>query len=123
MADDHTLEEEQRTTPDELLDWLCWCFAMDGERFYPPDETAEECLEAFEGNDGDFDVDERRRGVEHGQHSRAYMTAVMFFEDLENWGYDPKARAEREIETSKDDGLELPDIDWEWYDDPGGVDG
>jgi len=100
----------------ETLEWLCWKFAKDGERFYPPDETAEECMGAVE------ELYEERTemsyregfGVEKGQHSRAYTTAVEFFVDMKRKAYDPVEMAENEVERSRENGLDLPGIDWEW---------
>lgn len=112
---DHNIDEDRRIEPDELLDWLCWCAATSGERFYPPTETAEECAEAMasESEDTAFDdVYER----ELGKHQRAYMDAFEFFHDLENHGYDPKGRAQRYIEV---DDTVLDDIDWSWWEDRG----
>jgi len=36
---------ENSSDSDDFIQWLCWMWAQDGERFYPPDETAEECTE------------------------------------------------------------------------------
>lgn len=98
-------------TADEMLDWLCWVLATEGERFYPPDETAEECIDT-QGLEDDF-----QKGAEYGQHVRAFSTAQERFRDLERHGFNPRERAEREIERAREDGLELEDIDWGWYDD------
>lgn len=112
------MADEPTYTAEEFLDWLCWSRAMDGERFYPPDETAAECIEHFEESDSEIvEVTERSRGREYGSHARAYMDAVDFFEDAENWGFDPKARAERYIEEAREDGSDLPEIDWAWWED------
>lgn len=112
------IDEDRDRTPDELLDWLCWMWALDGERFFPPDETAEECMVAVaETYEGQSDEDRiKAKGWEHGQHARAWTEAVERFHDLEARGFDPKARAEREIARAREDGLDLQDIDWEWWD-------
>lgn len=101
---------DEDLTPDELLDWLCWAWATDGERFYPPDETAHECVEAVEKN-GDGEA----HAWEEGYHSRADTEAVERFDDLEARGFDPVKGAERHIEEARDRGLDLSDIDWEWW--------
>lgn len=108
---------------DKFLNWLCWTWAQDGERFYPPDETAEECIEAV--RDG---YEEEYSGFllsfeltkafswEEGQHARAYDEARFKFKDAENWGFDPVERAARyhynEVWT-EDNNVEK--MDWEWY--------
>jgi len=94
----------------ELLDWLCWSWATTGERFYPPDETAKECVESIDSDDGSGE-----RAWEEGYHSYAYNEAVDRFNDLKSAGYDPVRRAERHIEEARKDDLDLPDIDWEWW--------
>lgn len=115
------MESENPTTSDsEMLDWLCWRFAVDAERFFPPDETAQECVEQFDYEDGSLEKAEAV-GWEKGQHSRAWTEAVEFFHDLEMRGHDPKERAEREIERSREDDLDLPEIDWSWYEASGRV--
>jgi hypothetical protein len=95
-------------TPDELLNWLCWERALTGELFYPPDESAQECLEAVEG------VTDYRRGWEEGYHARSYSEAVQFYRDLEARGHDPVDRANRGIEQARARGLDLDPIDWTW---------
>jgi len=63
----------------------------------------------------------RIRALQHerGVHSEKYMDAVDFFKDMEDMGYDPKYRAEYEHNELREqaDG-ELPELTWEWYDDP-----
>lgn len=114
------MTDDTKKTADELLDFLCWLWATDGERFYPPDGTAESCIEHFEKEaerNPDIEVTERSRGEEHGYHAAMYWTAVERFSYLNRMGFEPKKRAEREIERSREDGLELEDIDWGWIDD------
>lgn len=93
----------------ELLDWLSCIWATDGERFYPPDETAQECAEAVEKGD-----DDETLAFEEGYHSRAYTEAVGRFDDLQRRGFDPVERTERHITDARTQGLDLPDIDWTW---------
>ena len=95
---------------DDLMNWLCWCWATDGERFYPPDETAHECIENIEKAD-----DETAQAWEEGYHSRAYTEAVERFENLKARGFDPVERTEKHLEQACDRGLDLQDIDWEWW--------
>lgn len=98
------------TTPQELVDWLCWSWATTGERFYPPDETAHQCV-------ADVDTSDKSEALawEAGYHSRAYTEAVERFDDLQARGFDPVTRAERHIDEARNEGLDLPDIDWEWW--------
>lgn len=65
----------------EMLEWLCWRFAIQGERFYPPEETAEECMDIFEDMYEGEDL-VYHTGVERGQHARAWTDAMVFFEDM-----------------------------------------
>lgn len=110
---------------DEFLDWLCWMWAMSGERFYPPDETAKECIEAVRENyEENYSGDELERELERayewekGQHSRAYTEAVDKFRDAANWGFDPIERAAREHRNLMEEaGGEIDPIDWSWLGD------
>jgi len=101
--------DESDQNPGELLDWLCWSWATDGERFYPPDETAKECAEAVEKSG-----DKQALAWEEGYHSRAYTEAVERFDDLETRGFDPVERTERHIDDARSRGLDLSEIDWTW---------
>lgn len=91
----------------EVLKAMCWELATEGDRFFPPDETAEECINQWEDAPGE--VDDHFRGVEHGQHSRAWTMATYYFSQIEKTGYDPKALAK---EYAEDRGL--PELDWGW---------
>jgi len=106
-------EDDTDRSVEELLDWLCWKMAMDGEDNYPPEKRARECCNAHKE---ERDVDDHFLGVEEGWHSRAYTQAVQFFEIMERRGFDPRSRAAREIQrfNEEHDG-ELEPIDWDWY--------
>lgn len=103
---------------DEMLDYLCWYFATEGMNFYPPEETAEDCMDSVE------DMYEKRSeddwiesfGWERGQHSRAWTTATEFFVQMDTYGFDPVMRAEREQRrtNAQIEGEGLRDLDWEW---------
>jgi len=119
LADDdgHTEDSEmtqdtEGTDAEEMLDWLCWNWAKDGERFYPPKETAKECVENIEPADEVEGI-----AFEEGYHVRAYIEVVQRFEDLETRGFDPEERAKRHIRESRQRGLDLSDIDWSWWKD------
>lgn len=102
--------EDTNITPDEALDYLCWTWATQGERFYPPRETAEECVDALlEESDTQQYKEEALK--EEGQHMRAFTDALDNFRTLERIGYDPKARAERYAEQSPND-ISIDSWDW-----------
>lgn len=92
---------------EEMLDHLCWCIAVDGENFYPPNESAEKCLSDIEN------PSEENIQYEQGYHTAHWLSAVDRFEKLEVEGFNPKGRAERHIRSND---LDLPEPDWEWYD-------
>lgn len=107
------LNEDPERTADEMLDWLCWSFYYTGERFFPPEETAEECIEAAK-EDGRWDEEEHeyREGMEYGKHGRAWSESVEFYDQMVSRGFDPVRRTHRHIEESE---LDLPEADdWEW---------
>lgn len=98
------------TTEREMLEYLCWKYAHMGSRFYPPDETAEECIEALFSDDGAIDT---QVGIESGKHSRAYTDALEFFDTLQKRGFDPVQMTLDYIEdTRKSEGVDLAGIDW-----------
>lgn len=88
----------------EIIDWLCWKFAKEGERFYPPEQTAEECAEGWVET-------EYGKGAEFGKHSRAWTTAVEFFDDLRFRGFDPIKRA---IKYEEENIRKEDYITWDW---------
>lgn len=107
-----SIDEEPAVGADEMLDWLCWRFATQGERFYPVEETAQECMGSLDMKD---ENDPEALGWERGTHHRAYLNAVMFFHDLERHGYEPIERAKREVRRARQEGLdnlEMPSFAW-----------
>lgn len=100
----------------ETLEYLCWHFAASAEMFWPFDETVHNCMDAvienYEGRT--FAEFAEGYGWERGQHIRAVDEACSLFEQLHGRGYDPVQMAKKEIERSRNDGLELEDIDWDW---------
>lgn len=118
-------EDKPDNTADEFLNWLCWMWAQDGERFYPPKETAAECIENvkenYEDHYDDLKLDLKLVEAyqwEVGQHSRAYTEAVSKFRDAHDWGFSPMERAAREHRDlmERADG-EVDPIDWSWLGD------
>jgi len=104
-------EDKPDNTMDEFLNWLCWMWAQDGERFYPPEQTAKECIddvrENYEAAYDDLELKIQLLGAfewEKGQHARAYTEAVSKFRDASHWGFDPIERA-------------VDPIDWSWLGD------
>lgn len=112
-------EDKPDNTADEFLNWLCWMWAQDGERFYPPKRTAEQCVEnIFDEVEPDSAEYKEALSWEVGQHSRAYTEAVSKFRDAHHWGFNPMERAAREHRDlmKRADG-EVDPIDWSWLGD------
>lgn len=106
--------------PDEFVSWLCWMWAQDGERFYPPDETAMECLEALSDDDTNAIEHDVMYEREYAEHCRAYTEAVSKFRDASMWGFDPIERAAREhrdLLNRAEHAEEIGPIDWTWLGD------
>ena len=111
--------EGKSKSAEELVTWLCWCHAIQGRDNYPPLLRAAQCMgsvsEQYDSTEGRIRALQHERGV----HSEKYMDAVDFFKDMESMGYDPKYRAEYEHhELQEQTEGDLPDLTWEWYDDP-----
>lgn len=100
----------------ETLEYLCWHFGTTGERFWPIQETAESCMESVKENyeQNDEMVYEEGLAWEQGQHTRAVSEAGRVYKQLYSKGYDPVEMAKNEIERSREEGIELEDIDWDW---------
>lgn len=113
---------DERSSRDEFLNWYCWVTATNGERFFPPEKTADGCMEQQVESYAERNTTDEMSvwqfveayGWERGQHGRAWADAVEFFVAAKRHGLDPVGRAEREIDNARDDGLDLPDIDWTW---------
>ena len=111
--------EEKSKSAEELVTWLCWRHAIQGRVNYPPLLRAAQCMgsvsEQYDSTEGRIRALQHERGV----HWEKYMDAVEFFEDMEKMGYDPKHRAEYEHHELQEQAEgELPELTWEWYDDP-----
>lgn len=91
-------------------------WAEDGERFYPPKETAWECVEHQMEQYEDALALIRAYEWEYGQHSRACGEAHAKFKDLESWGFDPVELAAREHRDLMEDANgKVEPLDWSWY--------
>jgi len=116
------------TESEDFLNWLCWMWAQDGERFYPPEETAVECVDAvrdeYEENYSGYMLTTKLAQAyqwEVGQHSRAYTEAVTRFRDCARRDFAPIERAAREqhdLRKKADDDYDKQ-IDWSWLKDNG----
>jgi hypothetical protein len=101
---------------EELIDWLCWMWAVDGQEFYPVEETAQECMNTVRDKYEDSMKLENVRGWEEGYHERAVEEATIRLHDLEQRGFDPVERAAREQrEVMKRSDGEYIGLDWTWY--------
>jgi hypothetical protein len=111
------MSDEPDPNPEEFVNWLCWMWAQDGERFYPPEETARECTE--EWVEGDESLDKQRVYLkEYGQHARAYSEAVSKFRDAKRRGFNPVECAAREQHKLRQQSDEYNEsLDWSWLKD------
>jgi hypothetical protein len=88
---------------DRDMDRLCWLLVSTRNRFYRPDETAEECIEALEIEDDD----ERAKGNEHGYHRGMFISRNMFMEQLYGYGINVLARANRYTHLNRTHDMEF----------------
>lgn len=86
---------------ERALDRLCWLLVSTRNRFYPPDETAEECIEHFE------EESDETRGHEHGYHAGMFTARNMFMEQLYGYGINVLARANRYTHSNRLHGMEF----------------
>lgn len=90
------------------MDRYCWLLVSWRNRFYPPDETAEECIETFEDEeDDDVLPTEYTRGHEHGYHDGMYIAFNEMMEQLYIYGINVMARANRYTKVHRDAGTPL----------------
>jgi hypothetical protein len=103
------------TTPDELLDWLCWSLAMKADRFYPPDKTARECMNSVNGQyDTDMEINMALEW-ERGSHYRAVTSAEWYLNKIDDHGFNPVERAAREHRELMEKSDDIDPIDWSWW--------
>lgn len=105
---------------DDFVDWLCWMWAQDLQRFTPPDETALDCVKnATQHRERDYMLpavdDFLAYEWELAQHQRAANEAKMKLDDAKQWGMNPIERAEREHSALQERASsEIDDLDWEY---------
>lgn len=80
-------------------DQICWLVMDYREHFYPPDETAEECIDEVIDDDNEHGV-----GKEHGYHAGMFIAHDELAHQIRCLGIDVLARAERYVEASVRDG-------------------
>lgn len=107
-----TDSESEATISEKLLDYLCWQMLFEREHWYPPEETAAECVEAMESDDTDLDTDE---SYEMGYHVGMYLAYDDVIEALYAMGIDVRARANRYIAANREAGVELRSDDESMY--------
>lgn len=102
------------TLDEEAMDRLCWLLVSTRNRFYPPDETAEECIESMvedanspEKPDCYSEPDPRTCGNEHGYHNGMFVSRNMFMEQLYGYGINVLGRANRYTYLNRKHGMEF----------------
>jgi len=88
-------QSSEEYTPEEVLDWLCWMWAQDGERFY-----SFECSEK--------DDDRLNKAIKLNE-------ARSKFRDIEMWGFDPVETAAREHRDLMERENDVTPMDWSWW--------
>ena len=103
---------------EDLLNWLCWYYAVQGMDNYHPTLEAAKCMSSVEEQYRDRPrVRLRMMQYEKGQHMEKMVQAEQFIKNIENMGYEPKERAESYHSKVQEEG-EIRDLTWEWYDEP-----
>lgn len=100
---------------DKQLDRICSVLIGSRNRFWPIDETADECLDAL--YDDTSEVDTRTIGQEHGYHGGMYTAYDEMVNQLYMLGVNVMARANRYVHAVKrDTGTEhFPNSDQQFY--------
>lgn len=83
-------------TPEEVLNWLCWMWALKGERFYSAKKSS------------NFPEKSETDGVKLNE-------ARAKFRDMKRWGLDPVEGAAREHRDVMDGENDVSPIDWSWW--------
>lgn len=96
------------TISENELDRFCWLLVSWRNRFAPPDETADECIEHFENSDNeDIEVTENTRGQEHGYHEASFVVTDEIMEQLYAYGINVMGRANRYVKINREHDMEL----------------
>jgi hypothetical protein len=94
------------------LDRLCWLVLDWRERFFPPDETAEETIEYLEAEEDTIEVDDQTRGNEKGYHAGMFIAYDEIAEQLYCMGIDVESRAERYVRVNRANNVMLPETEY-----------
>lgn len=105
---------DEKKEPQEVLEKIALDLALTAQNFFPPKETAENCMHGDEEYYGSVERYNYVLGVENGEHSRAVTEASFVYEKMYEAGYDPVELAENELQRTRDEGLDLDDVDWSW---------
>lgn len=110
------------TNAERHLDFILWKAADNGQRFYPPKETAWDCFEAYIPNyEERFDDPLLTFKLflayhwELGQHSRSVLDAMNRIEQAEKINLNPIERIARRHREMMKEGMVNEPLDWTWY--------
>jgi len=93
---------------DRELDRMCWLMVSWRNRFAPPDDTADECIEHFEESDDEnIEVTERTRGHEHGYHAGMFIAFNEMMEQFYGYGINVMGRANRYTKVNREHDMEF----------------
>jgi hypothetical protein len=87
------------------LDRLCWLLVSTRNRFHPPDETANECIEVTE--DSETEMTDEGRGYERGYHAGMFIARDTHILNLYEYGINVLERANRYIHINRKHGIEF----------------
>jgi hypothetical protein len=93
------------------LDRLCWLALDWRERFFPPDETAEETIE-YITNEEDIEMIDEERGQEKGYHAGMFIAYDEIAEQLYCMGIDVESRATRYVRVNRANNVMLPETEY-----------
>lgn len=92
------------------LDQMCWKLVSSRNRFYPPDETANECVEALDDTDG------TQQAKEHGYHAGMFIAYDDAIDMLYLQGVNVLGRANRHTRIHRNAGNEFrPESEPNYY--------
>lgn len=122
MTDDspHPARPQPEQSIEDLLDWLCYIYADQGEKIHPPDETAREYVES--SGAADYFTDTEVSGIVASKttdHQGILWESQAFFKHLEDFGYSPEERARRYARRCNvaGDDMDTPTFEWRMNED------